>query len=342
VIVDNAAWDVVTGGLGFLGRHLVDRLVADGRRVVVVDVAPWPEAVRGDLWGREGFGVDDRGVRHLRHDLACDDLSALLTKLAVITDAGNLRAIWHLASNASPRAYKANQLNTLRLGTKVTDDLCQLAYWCSSRWDANPRLLFASTSEVYGDPEMHPQPETYRGNVDPVGPRSMYDESKRAGEAFVMAWHRERGLDTRIVRIFNSYGPGMSPDDGRVVSSFIRDSLLERPHQIHGSGRQTRSFCYVDDTVSGLLAVMEHGDHQPYNIGNPSEIPIQALSALIRGLVGDADAPLPDRAPAQDEQDPRRRCPDISRISALGWEARTSLSEGIQATIAWMRGKLVR
>jgi dTDP-glucose 4,6-dehydratase len=240
-------------------------------------------------------------------------------------------AIVHLASPASPAAYQANPIETLEVGSLGTFRMLELA----RNLDAD--LLLASTSEVYGDPEVSPQPESYRGNVSSTGPRSMYDEAKRFSEAATMAFHRTHGLRTRIARIFNCYGPGMSAGDGRAIPDFIRRALDGEPLLVFGDGSQTRSFCYVDDLVDGLLALLRSDHAEPVNIGNPDERTLLEVAELVVALTGSRSpiefAPLP-------EDDPRTRCPDITTARrVLGWEPRVELEDGLARTIEWFRAQ---
>src|SRR5438105_5662672 len=242
---------------------------------------------------------------------------------------GDVRYVLHFASPASPPQYDANPIHTLKVGTVGTMNMLGLAM------AKNATCLLASPAEVYGDPLVHPQPESYWGNVNPIGPRGCYDEAKRSAEAFAMAYHRARGVDTRIARIFNTYGPGMRINDGRVVPNFIGQALAGRPLTVYGDGSQTRSLCYVDDLVDGLLAVLEKGDDLPVNLGNPSETTVLELARLVIRLTGSQSEvefrPLP-------ADDPRRRCPDIARArSLLGWEPRIELEEGLVRTIEYFR-----
>jgi dTDP-glucose 4,6-dehydratase len=240
-----------------------------------------------------------------------------------------LSAILHLASPASPAAYLANPIPTLEVGSLGTLHLLELA----SRTDAD--FLLASTSEVYGDPEVSPQPESYRGNVSSTGPRSVYDEAKRFGEAATMAFNRARGLRTRIARIFNCYGPGMSAGDGRAIPDFIRRALDGEPVVVFGDGSQTRSFCYVDDLVDGLLALFRSDEPDPINLGNPDERSLLEVAELVVSLAG-SDSPI--TFGPMPEDDPRSRRPDIMRArTILGWEPRIELEEGLVRTIAWFR-----
>jgi len=303
---------VVTGAAGVLGSHLCDLLLAQGHEVLALDnlatgrernlaaaqASPWFRLERRDL--TEPFNVE-----------------------------GDVHRVYHLASPASPPDYLRLPLETLRVGSRGTEHALGLAL------RKRARFLLASTSEVYGDPEVFPQPESYWGRVNPVGMRSVYDEAKRYGEAVTMATHRAKGLDTRIVRIFNTYGPRMRLDDGRAVPNFIGQLLRGEPLTIHGTGLQTRSFCYVDDTVAGIEALMERGDAQPCNIGNPHEVTILELGERLSKIAG-AELRVVHTAPMPD--DPKRRCPDIRRAkSLLGWEPQVATDDGLRRTWAWFR-----
>lgn len=309
---------VVTGSAGFLGCNVVQRLVNEGAQVIALDSREAPrwqhdhpliECVQTDLTAREP--IDEPTIDELVRLVRPDE-------------------IWHLASHASPIRYKRRAIETLRLGGEVTDRLLRWAHY------RNARLLFASSSEVYGDPPAteHPQREEYRGNVSTVGPRSMYDESKRYGEALCAA-HRAAGADARIARIFNTYGPCMDFADGRLVPSLLTAALAGRPFQVHGTGDQTRTLCYVDDLLDGLWTLMRAPSApEPVNVGGVEELTImeivlEAQEALGRHI-------QVEKAPAQDEHDPIRRRPDLTRIKALGWEGpRVSLQDGLQRTARW-------
>ncbi|HWC82745.1 MAG TPA: UDP-glucuronic acid decarboxylase family protein [Pseudonocardiaceae bacterium] len=311
----NIQRSLVTGGAGFLGSHLCDRLLAAGTEVDAIDnfATSSPDNV-AHLIGEPGF-------RLLSHDIT-----------EPIPAAGRYDTIFHLASAASPPDYLRLPVETLRTGSRGTEQLLELAL----RYDA--RFVLASTSEVYGDPAEHPQPETYWGHVNPIGPRSVYDEAKRYAEALTMAYRREEGANTGIARIFNTYGPRMRPFDGRMVPTFIRQALSGEPLTIAGSGRQTRSLCYVDDTVRGLVA-LAHLDHSgPVNLGNPQEIRVADLAAEIVRVTG-SSSPLEHIEAAED--DPQRRCPDITRARAeLGWSPEVGMADGLRRTVAWFAGLL--
>jgi dTDP-glucose 4,6-dehydratase len=299
---------VVAGGAGFLGSHLCDQLVARGDEVVCLD----------DLsTGRRA------NVAHLQGPQFT--LREVDVTTPFVVD-GPVHAVLHLASPASPPAYAARPMETLAAGSEGTRRLLELAERTGARF------LLASTSEVYGDPAVHPQVESYRGNVDPVGPRSVYDEAKRFAEALTMAAHRARGVDVAIARIFNTYGPRLDPGDGRVVSNFVVQALATAPLTVYGDGSQTRSLCYVDDEVGGLLALLDADETGPINIGNPDEHTVLDLAQRVLEATGSSSVvsfgPLPT-------DDPVRRCPDITFArAALGWAPTTPLSEGLARTVA--------
>ncbi len=327
---------VVTGGVGFLGSHLCDRLIARGCEVLCVDNLL---TGRGEniahLLGHIGF-------RFIRHDL-CDPLAV----------EGPLDAVLHFASPASPKDYLELPIHTLKVGAYGTHNALGLAR------AKGARFLLASTSEVYGDPLVNPQEETYWGNVNPISPRGVYDEAKRFGEAITMAYHRYHGLDTRIVRIFNTFGPRMRPKDGRVISTFIVQALRGEPLTVQGDGTQTRSFCYLDDMIAGLLAVVdlpsdrspeermdraflytsreaEDSTHHPINLGNPDERSVLDIARMILAAAG-SQSPL--RFVARPVDDPRVRRPDIARAARLlGWTPRVPIEDGIRRTVDYFRG----
>ncbi|KMO66856.1 dTDP-glucose 4,6-dehydratase [Mycolicibacterium chubuense] len=306
---------LVTGGEGFLGRHLCATLAAAGRQVVCVDNLSTSAPRFADL---------PSGVQFVQHDI-----TAALPQPWADTD---FDAIFHLASPASPPDYLRLPLQTLRTGALGTTTVLDLADRCGAR------LVLASTSEVYGDPLQHPQRESYWGNVNPIGPRSVYDEAKRYAEALAFAYHRDHGTDIGVARIFNTYGPGMRPDDGRAVPTFCQQALSGSPLTVAGDGTQTRSLCYVDDTVAGLIALAAHPVTGPVNIGNPVELPVREIAEIIRDLAG-ADVPIEHRPAVTD--DPRRRCPDITEArELLGWEPAVSYLDGLAATVDWFRDVL--
>ncbi|HPA95487.1 MAG: SDR family oxidoreductase [Acidobacteria bacterium] len=308
---------VVTGGAGFLGSHLCERLVAEGMRVVAVDnlVTGKRENLRA-LDGSPAFSF-------LLHDVS-----------RPFTIAGPVDYVLHFASPASPIDYLELPIQTLKVGSLGTHNGLGLAK------AKGARFLLASTSEVYGDPLVHPQPESYWGNVNPVGPRGVYDEAKRFAEAMVMAYHRVHGLDTRIVRIFNTYGPRMRPRDGRVVPAFLQQALTGRPLTVFGDGSQTRSFCYVDDLIEGIYRLLLSAQTDPVNIGNPHEMTILEFAETIRAAVGGDSEIVFEPLPVDD---PKTRQPDISLArEVLGWEPRISLDEGIRRTLDYFREVLAR
>ena len=303
---------VVTGAAGFLGSHLTDRLLAEGHSVVGID-----SLITGTR----------RNLAHLRDEPRFAFLERDVSEPIEVE--GEVEGVFHFASPASPVDYLRYPIETLKAGALGTRNALGLARARGSR------LLLASTSEVYGDPLVHPQPETYWGNVNPVGPRSVYDEAKRFAEALTMAYHREHGVDTRIVRIFNTYGPRMRPDDGRVVSNFIVQALRGEPLTVYGDGSQSRSFCYVSDLVEGIWRLFKADIHEPVNLGNPGEFTIRALSDLVLATTGSASTvevrPLPI-------DDPRMRSPDISLASVrLDWTPRIPLEVGLRRTVEYFR-----
>lgn len=311
---------VVTGGAGFLGSHLCRALVARGDAVVCVD----------DLSSGSAQNVADLvGLGSDRFELVVADVSS---SLPVGGSPGSLRAVAHLASPASPPEYLARPLETLAVGSRGTELALELAYRHGARF------LLASTSEVYGDPLEHPQSERYWGNVNPIGPRSVYDEAKRFAEALTMAHHRVHGTKTVITRIFNTYGPGLRPGDGRVVSNFLAQALGGRPLTVYGDGSQTRSLCYVDDTVAGLIAAMDSAGTGPFNIGNPAEITVADLAATVLAVTGSSSPVVHLELPADD---PTRRRPDIDRARReLGWAPTVELDDGLRRTATWMATQL--
>jgi dTDP-glucose 4,6-dehydratase len=295
---------LVTGGAGFLGSHLCDRLVEGGYRVICAD-----NLETGSL----------QNVEHLRGDQFLFINHDITRHLDV---AESIDVIYHLASPASPIDYLRLPLQTLKVGSHGTHNALGLAKW------KRARFLLASTSEVYGDPLIHPQPETYWGNVNPIGPRGVYDEAKRYAEALTMAYHRQQGVDTCIVRIFNTYGPRMRPHDGRAIPTFVRQAIANEPLTVFGDGSQTRSFCYVDDLVSGLIALAGSGEHLPVNIGNPAEHTLLELARKVLEATGSSSEIVFEALPVDD---PKVRQPDITRArQLLGWEPQVSLEEGLR------------
>ncbi|MDB5113550.1 MAG: putative sugar-nucleotide epimerase/dehydratase [Chloroflexi bacterium] len=301
---------VITGGAGFIGSHLCDRLLQRGMRVVCLD-----NLLTGSI----------DNVAHLFSNPRFSFRHYDVTEYLYVED--EVDAILHFASPASPVDYAQMPIETLKVGTLGTHKALGLAR------AKRARFLLASTSEVYGDPEVHPQSEEYWGNVNPVGPRSIYDEAKRAAEAFVMAYHNAHGLDTRIARIFNTFGPRMRRGDGRAVPAFITQALAGEPLTVFGDGSQTRSLCYIDDLVDGLERLLAADCHLPVNLGNPGELTVLELAETIRRLVG-GDSPVELRPLPVD--DPRRRRPDIARArELLGWSPRVGLEEGLARTVSW-------
>jgi len=303
---------LVTGAAGFLGSHLCDRLLVQGHRVVGMD-----NFITGAA-ANVAHLRDQRDFQFVLHDVT-----------NFIEVQGPLDGVLHFASPASPVDYLELPIQTLKVGSLGTHKALGLAK------AKRARFLLASTSEVYGDPLVHPQPESYWGHVNPVGPRGVYDEAKRFAEAITMAYHRFHGLDTRIVRIFNTYGPRMRPNDGRVVSNFIVQALRGEPLTVYGDGSQTRSFCYVDDLIDGIVRLFERGDAAPTNIGNPHEFTVRQLAELVLRHTG-SRSPIVERPLPVD--DPKVRQPDIARARAtLGWDPQISLDQGLQRTIEYFR-----
>lgn len=305
---------VVTGGAGFLGSHLIDRLIAQSHRVIGVD---------------NFFTGQEQNIAHLK------DHPYFTLLRHDITDPLHLDGvdrIYNLACPASPIHYQQNPIKTIRTSTVGMVNMLELAL------ANNARLLQASTSEIYGDPQVHPQPETYWGHVNPIGPRSCYDEGKRVAETLCMDYHRQKKVEVRIVRIFNTYGPRMHPQDGRVVSNFILQALRGQPLTIYGDGRHTRSFCYVDDLVDGLLRMMEQTSHSgPVNLGNPAELTVTELADQIIKATSSPSTIVHQRLPADD---PQQRQPDISLAKQLlQWKPRTDLSAGLRQTIAYFKAQ---
>jgi len=313
---------LLTGVAGFLGSHLCDRLLAEGHEVIGLDnfITGSPENI-AHLMGNPRFSF-------YRHDVS-----------NYIFVRGKVDAVLHFASPASPNplspsGYFNLPIQTMKAGALGTHNCLGVAR------AHNARFLLASTSEIYGDPLVHPQPESYPGNVDPVGPRAVYDEAKRFAEALTMAYHRAHGVDTRIVRIFNTYGPRMDLEDGRALPNFLKQALLGQPLTVYGDGSQTRSFCYVDDLIEGIICLLYSQEHLPVNIGNPNEMTILEFAETINRIVGNKAGIrfVPD---ARSERDPQRRQPDITRArEILHWEPKTSLEEGIHKTIPYFKKKL--
>jgi dTDP-glucose 4,6-dehydratase len=306
---------VVTGGAGFLGSHLTDALLARGDEVVSFD-----DLCTGEL----------RNLAHLDGHPRFTFVEHDVTEHIDVD--GPVDAVLHLASPASPPGYLALPIETLMVGSRGTHNALGLAR------AKGARFFVSSTSEVYGDPSVHPQPESYWGNVNPIGPRSVYDEAKRFTEALTMAYHRTHGVDVRIVRIFNTYGPRMRADDGRVVSNFIVQALRGEPLTIYGDGSQTRSFCYVDDEIRGFLALLDGPHTGPINIGNDGEFTMLELAEIVRDVTGSSSPiehlPLP-------EDDPKQRRPDLTLArTLLGWEPTVALRDGVARTAEYFASVL--
>jgi len=298
---------VVTGGAGFLGSHLCERLLGQGHRVICLD-----NLDTGSL----------RNISHIRDD-AFDFRNVDITVPVTIDEPVDF--IYHLASPASPIDYARLPLHTLKVGSHGTHHMLGVAKF------KRARFLLASSSEVYAAPQIHPQPESYWGHVNPIGPRGVYDEAKRYAEALTMAYHRQQGLDTAIVRIFNTYGPRMRAHDGRAIPTFLRQALQEKPLTVFGDGSQTRSFCYVDDLLSGLIALVESDVHHPVNIGNPDEYTLQQLAETVVEVTGSKSEIVHEALPVDD---PQVRQPDISKArEILGWEPKVGLKEGLERTL---------
>ena len=299
---------LVTGGAGFLGSHLCDELLARGHRVICVD-----NLETGSL----------ANIEHIRDAQRFEHLNLDIIEPYHVQEPVDF--VYHLASPASPIDYLRLPLHTLKVGSYGTHHTLGVAK------HKRARFLLASTSEVYGDPLEHPQPESYWGHVNPIGPRGVYDEAKRYAEALTMAYHRQQGVDTSIVRIFNSYGPRMRPHDGRAIPTFLRQALVNRPITVFGDGSQTRSFCYVSDEVRGIIALAESAYHDPVNIGNPDEFTLLELAEAVKEVTGSSSEIVHEALPVDD---PRQRQPDIRLArELLGWSPEVSLHEGLQLTI---------
>ena len=306
---------LVTGGAGFLGSHLCDRLLAEGHDVVAMD-----NLITGST-DNIAHLAGNRRFQFIRHDVT-----------DYIYIKGPVDAILHFASPASPIDYLELPIQTLKVGSLGTHNALGLALAKGSRF------LLASTSEVYGDPMVHPQQETYWGNVNPIGPRGVYDEAKRFAEAMTMAYHRSHGVDTRIVRIFNTYGPRMRLSDGRVVPNFVGQALRHEALTVYGEGKQTRSFCYVSDLVDGIYRLLLSNENEPVNIGNPAELTIYDFAAVINELTGN---PAGIRFEPLPVDDPKQRQPDIGKARRiLGWEPQVDLRTGMTQTVAWFQRQL--
>jgi dTDP-glucose 4,6-dehydratase len=298
---------VVTGGAGFLGSHLCEHLLGQGHEVICVD-----NLETGSL----------KNIDHIR-DPKFDFRNLDITENVEIPEP--LEFVFHLASPASPIDYLRLPLHTLKVGSYGTHHMLGVAKF------KRARFLLASTSEVYGDPQVHPQKEDYWGHVNPIGPRGVYDEAKRYAEALTMAYHRQQGVDTSIVRIFNTYGPRMRAHDGRAIPTFLRQALQDRPLTVFGDGEQTRSFCYVDDEIRGIVALAESDVHSPVNIGNPTEFTLLELAKTVIEVTDSRSEIVFEALPADD---PQQRRPDIARARGLlGWEPKVELAEGLRRTI---------
>jgi dTDP-glucose 4,6-dehydratase len=306
---------LVTGGAGFIGSHLCERLLSEGYRVVCMD-----NLSTGALENVAPLLASEVHFEYIDHDVSLH-----------IDFPGALDEVYHFASAASPADFGRIPIEILKSGAMGTHNSLGLAR------ARGARFMLASTSEVYGDPLMHPQHEEYRGNVSTTGPRSVYDEAKRYAEALTMAYHRHNRMDTRIVRIFNSYGPKMREDDGRMVPNFIRQALRGEPLTVYGDGTQTRSVQYVDDLIEGVIRLMKSEETRPVNIGNPIEYTVREIAEMVMKLSGSGSGirhqPLP-------EDDPKQRCPDITRArEALGWEPQTAACEGLAKTLTWFASR---
>jgi dTDP-glucose 4,6-dehydratase len=309
---------VVTGGAGFLGSHLCDRLLAEGWEVLALDnMITGAESNVGHLKGHPNFKLENRNV----------------SDVASMNVEGEVGYVLHFASPASPPDYLKHPIETMKVGSIGTQNALELAL------RKKAKFFMASTSECYGDPEMSPQKEEYWGHVNSVGPRSVYDEAKRFSEALTMAYHRHHGVDTHIVRIFNTYGPRMRLNDGRALPNFVYQALSGQPLTVFGDGKQTRSFCYVDDLIEGIYRLMLSDEHMPVNIGNPHEITMLEFAERIRKYFDDQPkiifAPLP-------QDDPKRRCPDIGKAKRLlKWEPQVNLEEGLKRTLEYFKRAFV-
>ena len=304
---------LITGAAGFLGSHLCDRFLAEGDEVVGLD---------NFITGRP------ENIAHLSGETRFSFVEQNISEYTEIS--GALDGVLHFASPASPIDYLKLPIETLKVGSLGTINALGIAK------AKGARFFLASTSEVYGDPLEHPQTEGYWGNVNPIGPRAVYDEAKRFSEAATMAYHRTHGIDTRIVRIFNTYGPRMRPQDGRVVSNFITQALAGQPLTVYGDGSQTRSFCYVDDEVEGIFRLFMRGDAQPTNVGNPDEYTVKQLAEIVIELTRSSSEIVYEELPTDD---PKVRKPDISRARRmLGWEPKVPVREGVARTVEYFRG----
>lgn len=312
--MDNTTTALVTGGAGFIGSHLCKYLLKKNYKVICID-----NLITGSLKNLEGIKTGD--FLFVNHDV---------TEHIDIKD--NINIVFHLSSPASPIDYLQLPIQTLKVGALGTHNILGVAK------SKRATILLASTSEVYGDPLIHPQTEEYWGNVNPIGPRGVYDEAKRFAEAITMAYHRQQGLDTRIARIFNTYGPNMRMRDGRVIPNFITQCLKGEDMTTYGDGRQTRSFCYIDDMVDGLFKLISAEYHLPMNLGNPNEITILELASRIKKLTGSNSNIIFNPLP---EDDPKVRMPDIRKAKKmLTWEPKVNLEEGLVKTIGWFKDNL--
>jgi dTDP-glucose 4,6-dehydratase len=308
---------LITGGAGFLGSHLCDKFLAEGHTVIAMD-----NLITGSVRNIEHLAGHERFL-FIKHDV---------TNYIYIE--GKVDAVLHFASPASPIDYLKFPIPTLKVGALGTHKVLGLSK------DKGAAFLLASTSEIYGDPQVHPQPETYWGHVDPIGPRGVYDEAKRFGEAMTMAYHRYHDVNTHIARIFNTYGPRMRLDDGRVVPNFIGQALRGEPLTIYGDGLQTRSFCYVDDLIEGLYRLLMSDENDPVNLGNPHELNIIQFAELINELTGN-EAGMVFQEGKRIKGDPQTRKPDISKAKrVLDWEPKVDIREGLQRTIEYFRKRI--
>lgn len=306
---------LVTGGAGFLGSHLCDLIISKGHNVICMD-----NLLTGDIQNVEHL-IGNESFKFIKHDVT-----------EFIHVRGNVDYILHFASPASPIDYLKLPIQTLKVGSLGTHKVLGLAK------EKKARFLLASTSEVYGDPEIHPQPETYWGNVNPVGPRGVYDEAKRFAEAMTMAYHRFHQVDTRIVRIFNTYGPRMRLNDGRALPAFVSQALSSEDITVFGDGSQTRSFCYVSDLIEGIYSLLMSNETEPVNIGNPAEITIKQFAEEVISLTGTSSKVIYKDLP---EDDPKVRQPDITRArEILGWEPKVERAQGLKITIDYFKNKL--
>jgi dTDP-glucose 4,6-dehydratase len=306
---------LITGGAGFLGSHLCERFLSEGHEVIAMD-----NLITGDL----------RNIQHLQEQSAFSFIHHNVSEHIHLD--GPLDAVLHFASPASPVDYLDLPIQTLKVGSLGTHNTLGLAKL------KNARYLLASTSEVYGDPQVHPQTEQYWGHVNPVGPRGVYDEAKRFAEAMTMAYHRTHGVETRIIRIFNTYGPRMRVNDGRVVPNFIKQALLGEPLTIYGDGSQTRSFTYVSDLIEGIYRLLMSDEVYPVNIGNPGEFTILEFATLLNEMTGNSGGIIYKDLP---QDDPKQRCPDITKArETLGWRPEIPFESGLERTIPYFRERL--